>query len=110
MHALTILHRCLGPLLTGIHARRLATLLEAVPATVCGPRLTLTNIDWWDLKADQWLHLLRALFVLVLIASLAAIVLWLMGRRQSARGCTSGCVGAVVNVAVTPAYSWRRSC
>ena len=44
MHALTILHRCLGPLLTGIHARRLATLLEAVAATVCGPRLTLTDI------------------------------------------------------------------
>jgi len=43
MHALTILHRCLGPLLTGIHARRLATLLEAVAATVCGPRLTLTT-------------------------------------------------------------------
>lgn len=44
MHALTILHRCLGPLLTGIHARRLTTLLEAVAATVCGPRLTLTDI------------------------------------------------------------------
>jgi hypothetical protein len=44
MHALTILQRCLGPLLTGIHARRLATLLEAVAATVCGPRLTLTDI------------------------------------------------------------------
>ena len=44
MHALTILHRCLGPLLTGIHARRLATLLDAVAATVCGPRLTLTDI------------------------------------------------------------------
>ena len=44
MHALTILHRCLGPLLTGIHSRRLATLLEAVAATVCGPRLTLTDI------------------------------------------------------------------
>ncbi|MGA7979762.1 MAG: IS4 family transposase, partial [Chromatiaceae bacterium] len=44
MHALTILHRCLGPLLSGIHARRLATLLEAVAATVCGRRLTLTDI------------------------------------------------------------------
>lgn len=44
MHALTILHRCLGPLLSGIHARRLATLFEAVAATVCGPRLTLTDI------------------------------------------------------------------
>jgi hypothetical protein len=29
MHALTILHRCLGPLLSGIHARRLAQLLPA---------------------------------------------------------------------------------
>ena len=44
MHALTILHRCLGSLLTGIHSRRLAVLLEAVAATVCGPRLTLTDI------------------------------------------------------------------
>jgi hypothetical protein len=44
MHALTILRRCLGPLLAGIHARRLATLLEAVAATVCGPRLTLTDV------------------------------------------------------------------
>jgi hypothetical protein len=30
MHTLTILQRCLGPLLSGIHARRLAALLEAV--------------------------------------------------------------------------------
>ena len=45
MHALTILQHCLGPLLTGLlHARRLATLLEAVAATVSGPRLTLTDI------------------------------------------------------------------
>ena len=44
MHARTILHRCLGPLLTGIHARRLATLLDAVAAMVCGQRLTLTVI------------------------------------------------------------------
>jgi hypothetical protein len=44
MHALTILHRCLGSLLTGIHSRRLAVLLEAVAATVSGPRLTLTDI------------------------------------------------------------------
>jgi len=43
-HALTILQRCLGPLLAGIHARRLAGRLEAVAATVCGPRLTLTDI------------------------------------------------------------------
>jgi hypothetical protein len=44
MHALTILQRHLAPLLTGIHARRLATFLDAVAATVCGPRLTLTDI------------------------------------------------------------------
>jgi hypothetical protein len=44
MHALSILHRCLGPLLDGIHRRRLATLFEAVAATVGGPRLTLTDI------------------------------------------------------------------
>ena len=44
MHALTILQRHLAPLLTGIHARRLAALLDAVAATVCGPRLTLTDI------------------------------------------------------------------
>jgi hypothetical protein len=44
MHALAILQRCLGPLLTGVHRRRLAVLLEAVAATVSGPRLTLTEI------------------------------------------------------------------
>jgi Transposase DDE domain len=44
VHAPSILHRCLAPLPTGIHARRLATLLEAVAATVRGPRLTLTDI------------------------------------------------------------------
>ncbi len=44
MHALTILHRCLGPLLGDIHRKRLATLLAAVAATVSGPRLTLTDI------------------------------------------------------------------
>ena len=44
MHALTILQRCIAPLLTGIHRRRLAVLLEAVAATVSGPRLTLTEI------------------------------------------------------------------
>ena len=44
MHALTILHRCVAPLLAGIHRRRLASLLEAVAATVSGPRLTLTDI------------------------------------------------------------------
>ena len=44
MHALKILHHCLAPLLTHIHRRRLATLLEAVAASVSGPRLTLTDI------------------------------------------------------------------
>jgi hypothetical protein len=44
MHALTILQRCIAPLLTGVHRRRLAVLLEAVAATVTGPRLTLTEI------------------------------------------------------------------
>ncbi|MCU0613198.1 MAG: hypothetical protein MUE60_15605 [Candidatus Eisenbacteria bacterium] len=44
MHALTILQRHLAPLLAGIHARRLATLLDAGAATVCGPRLTLTDV------------------------------------------------------------------
>ncbi len=44
MHALTILQRCVAPLLVGIHRRRVAVLLEAVAATVSGPRLTLTEI------------------------------------------------------------------
>jgi hypothetical protein len=44
MHALTILQRCVGPLLAGVHRRRLAVLLEAVAATVSGARLTLTDI------------------------------------------------------------------
>jgi hypothetical protein len=44
MHALTILQRCIAPLLAGIHRRRLSVLLEAVAATVSGPRLTLTEI------------------------------------------------------------------
>ena len=44
MHALTILHHFLTPLLTHIHRRRLETLLEAVVASVGGPRLTLTDI------------------------------------------------------------------
>jgi len=44
MHALTILQRCVAPLLAGIHHRRLAVLLDAVAATVSGPRLTLTEI------------------------------------------------------------------
>lgn len=44
MHALPILHRCLTPLLSHIHARRLATLFEAVVAGVCGPALSLTAV------------------------------------------------------------------
>ena len=44
MHALTILQRCVAPLLAGIHRRRVSVLLEAVAATVSGPRLTLTEI------------------------------------------------------------------
>jgi hypothetical protein len=44
MHALTILQRCIGPLLAGVHGARLAVLLEAVAATESGPRLTLTDI------------------------------------------------------------------
>jgi len=45
MHALRILHRCIGPLLLGtIHRSRLALLFDAVAATVGGPRLTLTEI------------------------------------------------------------------
>jgi hypothetical protein len=44
MHALTILHRCLAPLLTQIHRRRLDTLLAAVAACVSGPALSLTDI------------------------------------------------------------------
>lgn len=44
MHALKMLHQCLSPLLTHIHRRRLETLLEAVAASIRGPRLTLTDI------------------------------------------------------------------
>jgi hypothetical protein len=44
MHALPILHRCLTPLLLHIHARRLATLYEAVVSCVCGPALSLTDV------------------------------------------------------------------
>jgi hypothetical protein len=44
VHAPKILHHCLAPLLTHIHRRRLETLLEAVAASVSGPRLTLTDI------------------------------------------------------------------
>ena len=44
MHALRILHLCLTPLLTHIHRRRLETVLEAVAASLRGPRLTLTDL------------------------------------------------------------------
>lgn len=44
MHALTILHRRVAPLLVGIRRRRLALLFEAVAATVNGLRLALTEI------------------------------------------------------------------
>ena len=44
MHAITILHRCLDPLLEHIHRRRLATLLAAVASCVGGPALTLTDV------------------------------------------------------------------
>jgi hypothetical protein len=44
VHALSILHRCLGAALAHIHARRLRTLFEAVVGCVSGPRLTLTDI------------------------------------------------------------------
>ena len=44
MHAITILRQCLSPLLTHIHARRLATLFEAVASCIVGPRLTLTDV------------------------------------------------------------------
>ncbi|MEA3275524.1 MAG: IS4 family transposase, partial [Pseudomonadota bacterium] len=44
MHAITILHRCLAPLLKHIHRRRLATLLAAVASCVGGPALTLTDV------------------------------------------------------------------
>jgi len=44
MHAITILRQCLNPLLAHIHARRLATLFEAVASCIAGPRLTLTDV------------------------------------------------------------------
>jgi hypothetical protein len=44
VHAITILHRCLDPLLSCMHARRRRTLFEAVVSCVSGPRLTLTDI------------------------------------------------------------------
>jgi len=44
MHALSILQRCVAPLLIDIHRRRMAVLLGGVAATVSGPRLTLTEI------------------------------------------------------------------
>lgn len=44
MHAITILQRCLNPLLEHMHARRLSTLLEAVASCVSGPALSLTDV------------------------------------------------------------------
>ena len=44
MHAIRILQCCLSPLLKHIHARRLATLLEAVASCVNGPALSLTDV------------------------------------------------------------------
>lgn len=44
MHALTILHRILSTSLPEIHAKRLASLLTAVEAVVCGSRLTLSDL------------------------------------------------------------------
>ena len=41
---MTILQRCIAPLLTDIYRRRLGVLFEAVVSTVSGPRLTLTEI------------------------------------------------------------------
>jgi len=44
VHAGTILHRCLDPLLRSIHRTRLATLFAAVAACVSGPALSLTDV------------------------------------------------------------------
>ena len=44
MHAITILQRCLSPLLKHMHARRLGTLLAAVASSVNGPALSLTDV------------------------------------------------------------------
>jgi hypothetical protein len=44
VHAGTILHRCLDPLLQSIHRARLATLFAAVAACVSGPALSLTDV------------------------------------------------------------------
>jgi hypothetical protein len=44
VHAGTILHRCLDPLLQSIHRTRLATLFAAVAACVSGPALSLTDV------------------------------------------------------------------
>jgi hypothetical protein len=59
MHALTILQRCLAPLLIGIHRRRVAVLLEAVAATVSGPRLTLTEIGRRFASASALRHRIK---------------------------------------------------
>ena len=44
MHALTILHRILSENFPAIHAKRLASLMAAVEATVSGSRLTLSDL------------------------------------------------------------------
>ena len=44
VHAGTILHRCLDPLLQSIHRTRLATLFTAVAACVSGPALSPTDV------------------------------------------------------------------
>ena len=44
MHALTILHRILSENFPAIHAKRLASLMAAVEATVSGCRLTLSDL------------------------------------------------------------------
>jgi hypothetical protein len=44
MHALTILHRILSTSFSEIHAKRLASLLAAVEASVSGSRLTLSDL------------------------------------------------------------------
>ncbi|MBK1720001.1 IS4 family transposase [Thiocystis violacea] len=44
MPVITILHRCLDPLLPHIYCRRLATLFAAVVSCVSGPALSLTDV------------------------------------------------------------------
>jgi len=54
MHATRILHRCLGPVLGSMHAKRRARLLGAVEALIHGRRLTLTDL------ARSWVGALRS--------------------------------------------------